>query len=117
MSVISCYRYLQLNTCEVEKEMRTESDTRAATAETSGATGCSTSSGGKWPLERVLFAMAGTMTILSALLSVAVSPWFLLLTVFVGLNQWMFVAVGACPASLILSRAFGLRSVTVRQGR
>lgn len=65
----------------------------------------------KWPLERVLFAMAGTMTILSALLAATVSPWFLLLTVFVGINQWLYVAFGACPASLILKRGFGLRSV------
>ena len=38
-----------------------------------------------WPLERVLFALAGTVTLLSVLL-------------------------GACPASLVLGRAFGLRS-------
>ncbi len=64
-----------------------------------------------WPLERVLFAMAGTMTLLSALLAATVSPWFLLLTAFVGINQWLYVAFGACGASLILRRAFGLRSV------
>ena len=61
-----------------------------------------------WPLERVLFALAGSMTLLSVLLSVVVSPWFLLLATFVGLNQWLFVAVGACPASLVLARATGL---------
>jgi hypothetical protein len=65
----------------------------------------------RWPLERVLFALAGTMTLLSAALAVLVSPWFLLLTAFVGVNQWLYVVVGACPASLILRRAFGLRSV------
>jgi hypothetical protein len=54
--------------------------------------------------------MAGTMTLLSALLAAVVSPWFLLLTAFVGINQWLYVVVGACPASLILRRAFGLRS-------
>ena len=58
----------------------------------------------KWPLERVLFIMAGTMTILSAVLAAVVSPWFLLLTAFVGVNQLLYVAVGACPASLVLSR-------------
>ena len=57
---------------------------------------------GRWPLERLLFALAGTMTLLSVLLAVLVSPWFLLLTVFVGLNQWLFVGVGGCPASLVL---------------
>ena len=71
---------------------------------------CSTPRRG-WPLERVLFALAGTVTLLSALLAL-ISPWFLLLTAFVGVNQWLFVAVGACPASLILSRLFGLRPTT-----
>ena len=62
-----------------------------------------------WPLERVLFALAGTVTLLSAALAALVSPWFLLLTAFVGLNQWLYVAAGACPASLVLTRLFGLR--------
>ena len=60
-----------------------------------------------WPLERVLFALAGTMTLLSALLAAVVSPWFLLLTVFVGINQWLYVLFGNGPASLILGR-FGI---------
>ena len=63
-----------------------------------------------WPLERVLFALAGTVTLLSTLLAVAVSPWFLALTAFVGVSQWLYVVVGDCPASLVLRRLFGLRS-------
>ena len=62
----------------------------------------------RWPLERALFAMAGTVALLSALLAATVSPWFLLLTAFAGVSQWMYVAVGACPASLVLTR-FGFR--------
>jgi hypothetical protein len=58
----------------------------------------------QWPLERVLFAMAGTMAIVSALLAAIVSPWFLILTAFVGVNQWLYVMFGACPASLVLKR-------------
>jgi hypothetical protein len=65
---------------------------------------------GRWPLERVLFALAGTMTLLSVALAVTVSSWFLLLTAFVGVNQWLYVIVGACPASVVLRRACGLRS-------
>ena len=57
-----------------------------------------------WPLERVLFAMAGTVTILSSALSLLVSPWFLLLTVFVGVSQWLFVSMAWCPASLVVER-------------
>jgi hypothetical protein len=61
----------------------------------------------RWPLERVLFAMAGTMTLLSALLAALISPWFLLLTAFVGINQWLYVTLRNCPASLVLRR-FGV---------
>lgn len=61
-----------------------------------------------WPLERVLFLMAGTVTLLSALLAALVSPWFLLLTAFVGLNQLAFVAFGNCPSSWLLQRYAGL---------
>jgi len=64
----------------------------------------------RWPLERVLFALAGTMTLLSACLAAIVSPWFLILTAFVGVNQWLYVLVGACPASIVLRRACSLRS-------
>ena len=69
-----------------------------------------------WPLERVLFAMAGTVTLVSALLAAGVSPWLLLLTTFVGVNQWLYVAFGACPASLIIGRLFGLRSAVYPKG-
>ena len=63
----------------------------------------------KWSLERVLFLMAGTMTALSAALAAFVSPWFLLLTAFVAVNQLAFVAFGNCPSSLLLRRYAGLR--------
>jgi hypothetical protein len=68
----------------------------------------------RWPLERVLFALAGSMTLVSAVLSALVSPWFLLLTGFVGVNQWLFVLRRACPASMILTRACGLRSAVYK---
>lgn len=58
-----------------------------------------------WPLERVLFALAATMIALSVVLTATVSTWFLALTVFVALNMWLYVAIGACPASLVLRRA------------
>ena len=61
-----------------------------------------------WPLERVLFALAGSMTLLSVLLTMLVSPWFLVLAAFVGVNQWLFVGVGSCPASLVLERSIGI---------
>ncbi|HKT82846.1 MAG TPA: DUF2892 domain-containing protein [Solirubrobacterales bacterium] len=61
----------------------------------------------RWPLERVLFLLAGTMTLLSVLLAAVVSPWFLLLTGFVGLNQLAFVSLGNCPSSWLLQRYGG----------
>jgi hypothetical protein len=64
----------------------------------------------RWPLERALFALAGTVTLLSVALGAFVSKWFLLLTAFVGVSQWLYVTIGACPASIVLRRACGLRS-------
>jgi hypothetical protein len=69
-----------------------------------------------WPLERVLFALAGSATLASVVLAALVSPWFLLLTAFVGVNQWLYVLAGACPASLVLGRVLGLRSVVYPRG-
>ena len=65
----------------------------------------------RWTLERALFALAGTVTLVSALLAAVFSRWFLLLTAFVGLNQWLYVVAGNCPASLLLRRTCKLRSV------
>jgi hypothetical protein len=53
--------------------------------------------------------MAGTMTGLSALLSALLSPWFLLLTGFVAVNQLAFATIGNCPTSWLLRRYAGLR--------
>ncbi|MEI7547399.1 MAG: DUF2892 domain-containing protein, partial [Actinomycetota bacterium] len=45
---------------------------------------------------------------LSAVLAVVISPWFLLLTAFVGINQWLYVTLRGCPASLVLKH-FGVQ--------
>lgn len=60
-----------------------------------------------WPLQRILFAMAGTVTLVAALLAATLSPWWLLLAAFVGANQLAFVAFGDCVASIVLRKAFG----------
>ena len=62
-----------------------------------------------WFLERVLFALAGAVTLASVVLAVTVSPWFLLLAAAVGVSQWAYVLVGDCPASLLLRRFTALR--------
>ena len=69
------------------------------------------------PLERVLFALAGTVILISVALVALVSPWFLLLTTFVGVNLWLYVLVGTCPASYILKRALSLDSVVYPETR
>ncbi len=75
-----------------------------ATSAISSPAACRTRWAHGWTLERVLFALAGTVTGLSAVLAAAVSPWFLLLTGFVAINQWAFVLAGDCAASLFLRR-------------
>jgi len=67
-----------------------------------------------WPLERVLFALAGSLTLLSVLCAFLLSPWFLVLAVLVGINQLLFVTTGACPASLVLERSTGIERGCVR---
>ena len=58
----------------------------------------------RWPLERVLFALAGSVVAISVILTAVVSIWWLALTAFVSGNLLLYVAVGNCPASLVLRR-------------
>lgn len=66
-----------------------------------------------WPLERILFLLAGVMVGLSALLSAFVSQYFLLLTGFVSINLLLFATLGSCGASIML-RLLGIRSGVAR---
>ena len=69
---------------------------------------------GAWPLERILFAMAGTVTLVSVGLAAALGPWWLVLAAFVGVNQLAFVAFGDCVASVLLRKLFGVERGCVR---
>jgi hypothetical protein len=60
-------------------------------------------------LDRAVLALAGTMVLLSALLAAMISPWWLLLTGFVGLNLVQSSISGFCPAAVVFRR-FGLES-------
>jgi len=60
-------------------------------------------------LDRAVFAFAGVMTLASALLVYFVSPWWLLLTAFVGLNLLQSSLTGFCPAAVVF-RKLGLGS-------
>jgi hypothetical protein len=55
-------------------------------------------------LDRAVLLLAGTVTLLSALLVALVSPWWLLLTAFVGLNLLQSSITGFCPAAIIFRR-------------
>ena len=53
--------------------------------------------------ERVIFLVAGIMVGASALLAWLVSPWWLVLTGFVGLNMIQASMTGFCPLTKILN--------------
>lgn len=55
-------------------------------------------------LDRAVLLLAGTMTLLSVLLVALVSPWWLLLTAFVGVNLLQSSITGFCPAAVIFRR-------------
>jgi hypothetical protein len=59
-------------------------------------------------LDRAVLAFAGFMVLLSATLVWLVSPWWLLLTGFVGLNLIQSSITGFCPAALLF-KAMGIR--------
>lgn len=60
-------------------------------------------------IDRAVMALAGTLILLSTLLAVLVSGWWLLLTAFVGANLLQASITGLCPAASILRR-LGVRS-------
>lgn len=54
--------------------------------------------------ENLVRILAGGMTLLSAALVYFVSPWWLLLTCFVGANLLQSALTGFCPPTLILRK-------------
>jgi len=55
-------------------------------------------------IDRAVFAMAGTMILLSLLLAHFFSPMWLWLTAFVGANMLQSAFTGFCPAAMIFKR-------------
>ncbi len=51
-----------------------------------------------------VMALAGAMVLISLALAQFVSPWFLLLTAFVGLNLFQSAFTGFCPAAMIFKK-------------
>lgn len=54
--------------------------------------------------ENAIRVLAGTMILTSVALAHFVSPWWLLLTCFVGLNLIQSAFTGFCPAEMILKK-------------
>lgn len=60
-------------------------------------------------VDRAVMAFAGVMILASVLLALYVSPYWLALTAFVGLNLLQASITGFCPAAMIFSK-LGLKS-------
>ena len=60
-------------------------------------------------IDRAVFDFAGVMILASVVLVYLVSPWWLLLTAFVGLNLLQSSVTGFCPAAIVF-RKLGLAS-------
>jgi hypothetical protein len=59
-------------------------------------------------IDRVVMAFAGAMVLLSVALTHFVSPWWMLLAGFVGLNLFQAAFTGFCPLAMVLRR-FGVK--------
>ena len=55
-------------------------------------------------LDRAVMAFAGLVVLLSAGLAYFVSPWWLLLAVFAGLNLLQASMTGFCPAAIVFKK-------------
>ena len=55
-------------------------------------------------LEQAVTAFAGVMILISVALTQLVSPWWWLLTAFVGLNLLQSAFTGFCPAAMVMRR-------------
>jgi hypothetical protein len=55
-------------------------------------------------IEPFIRVLAGSMTLLSVALVHFVSPWWLLLTCFVGANLIQSAFTGFCPPSIVLTK-------------
>ena len=62
-------------------------------------------------LDKAVMAFAGTVVLISLALSHFVSPWWILLTVFAGLNLIQASFTGFCPAAIVFKR-LGVRCGT-----
>ena len=59
--------------------------------------------------DRAVLAFAGVMVLASAILAWMVSPYWLLLTAFVGINMLQAAFTGFCPAAIVFGK-LGIKS-------
>lgn len=59
-------------------------------------------------IDRAVLAFAGLVVLAGLLLDWFVSPWWLLLSAFAGLNMFQAAFTGFCPAAMVFRR-LGLR--------
>lgn len=55
-------------------------------------------------IDRIVLAFAGAMVLLSLLLGLVVSPYWFLLSGFVGLNLFQSAFTGFCPLAIVLKK-------------
>jgi fatty acid desaturase len=55
-------------------------------------------------IDRIVMAFAGAMVLASLALSFMLSPWWLLLAGFVGLNLFQSAFTGFCPLAIALKK-------------
>lgn len=60
-------------------------------------------------IDRAVMAFAGIVVLVSVALAYFVSPWWLLLTAFAGLNMFQAAFTGFCPAAMVFKK-LGCRS-------
>jgi Inner membrane protein YgaP-like, transmembrane domain len=60
-------------------------------------------------VDRAVLALAGTMVLVSLALAYWLSPYWLLLAAFVGLNMLQAAFTGFCPAAIIFGK-LGMKS-------
>lgn len=60
-------------------------------------------------IDRAVLAFAGVVVLAGLLLGWFVSPWWLLLSAFAGLNMFQAAFTGFCPAAMVFRR-LGVRA-------
>ena len=60
-------------------------------------------------IDKAVMTFAGCVVLLSTILAYAVSPWWILLAAFAGLNMIQASFTGFCPAAMVF-RKMGLKA-------